>query len=144
MKYAVLGMMLVLVGCVSTPEIGTTSDTMRIIKAAAEAAPNGVRGEFEFYIQASGRQGGVVYLNTEQDYRDQRNVSIAIQPRLIQYFARELAQSPEQFFVGKTVRVRGEAKRVQVFFPFDDGSLSDKYYFQTHVNVMRPEQIEVL
>ena len=117
---------------------------MRIIEAAAEAAPNGVAGDFKFYIKASGKQGGAVYLNTEQDYRDPRNVSVAIHPSLVQYLAHELGQSPEQFFVDKMIRVRGEAKTVQIFFTSFGGALSDKYYFQTHVNVNQPDQIEVL
>lgn len=143
MKYLVVGVFFLLVGCASSPEIGTTSDTMRIIEAAAKAAPDGVRGEFEFYIRASGRQGGVVYLNTEEDYRDRRNVSIVIQPQLAQLFERKLGQSPEELFVNKSIRVSGEANQVQIFF-FSYGRQTNKYYFQTHINVNRPEQIQVI
>ena len=143
MKYALLLLMLLLVGCATTTQTVNTSDTMRIIEAAAEAAPQGVSGEFELFIQASGRDAGVLYLNTEKDYRDPRNVSIAIHPAVAQSLEQQFEQSPDEFFLNKTVRVRGEAKTVQIFFSAY-GRQSRQYYFQTHVGVTRPEQIEVL
>lgn len=77
---SLLALVMVLNGCVSTaPEY---SNTLEIIGSAAESAPDGVEGEYTFKIQAAGKPKRTVYLNTELDYRDQRNVTIALHPRL--------------------------------------------------------------
>ena len=45
-----------------------------------------------------------------------------------------MVQHLKLFFVNKTVEVTGEAKRVKIYF-ISNGMLTDKYYFQTHINV---------
>ena len=45
------------------------------IRRAAEAAPRGVEGRFTFTVKATGRaEGNRLFLNSEADYRDQRNI----------------------------------------------------------------------
>ena len=48
---------------------------------AADKAPDRVPGVFVLNVQASGRSNGDLYLNSETDYRDQRNLSIRILPK---------------------------------------------------------------
>ncbi|MEM1081324.1 MAG: hypothetical protein AAGH65_07060 [Pseudomonadota bacterium] len=144
MKFSMAVVLLFLFGCASTNyQLEPSSNALAIIDAAAQAAPDGVSGEFEFAIQAAGRERGVVYLNTELDYRDRRNISVAIQPHLVRYFEREFGRTPEQLFINQRIQVFGEARQVRIDF-VANGRRTDKYYFQTHINVTSPDQIKLL
>jgi hypothetical protein len=101
-----------------------------------------VPGAFALHVQAAGRANGNVYLNSELDYRDQRNLSIALQPLAIADLEKRFGQPPDQFFIGKDIVVGGAARRVKIFF-VADGSPTDKYYYQTHVVVYDANQIRI-
>lgn len=112
------------------------------IQLAAASAPGGVPGIFELQVQATGRQDGNLYLNSETDYRDQRNLSIALSPAAIRTLAAQLGQDPAVALQGKRLRVMGKAVRVPIHF-VSNGRTTDKYYYQTHVNVNDAAQIQV-
>ncbi len=149
MRFFVLVVVSMLAGCSvsnrppATGQFVAVADPMEIIRSAAESAPQGVRGEYELTIKATGKQGPVVYLNTELDYRDQRNVSVALHPQLIAQLTAQSGETPEAFFVGKTVRVKGVAQRVRIDFISADRKPSSKYYFQTHIFIKDLAQIEL-
>lgn len=146
MKYLIFISLFVLSGCSSTPNIISSAgigSLMNLIALTEEKAPIGVKGTFELPIKSSGIQGGIFYLNTEADYRDRRNITVAIHPKLIGAFTKKFGESPDLFFTGKTIEVTGEAKRVKIFF-FSKGEITEKYYFQTHVRVTSLSQINVL
>ena len=111
--------------------------------AAAEIAPGGVSGVFELHIKSTGRQGGIIYLNSETDYRDQRCLTLAIDPIVARGFIQEYGEEPDIYLKNKTVRVSGEAQRVKIWFN-SKGKRTEKYYYQTHVSVTNESQIEVL
>ncbi|MCU6434669.1 hypothetical protein LPB67_12905 [Undibacterium sp. Jales W-56] len=108
----------------------------------AAAAPNGVAGTFALRVKATGMQDNRVYLNSESDYRDQRNLSIEITPEAAAKMTKLLGADPLVELKGKQLRVVGTARRVTVYF-FIDGKRTDKYYYQTHVLVSDPTQIMV-
>ena len=143
MKLVLLGLLLVMVGCTSTPQPSIYTNTMDVISQAADLAPEGVYGEFTFYIQASGEQRGAVYLNTELDYRDQRNVTVALHPKILSQLKNEYGDSPKAFFVGKSVSVEGYAQRVRIAF-LAKGRPTGKYYYQTHIRVTDIAKIKLL
>lgn len=150
MKWVVLAGVFMLTGCSVTsnqPATGhavTASDTMEIIRHAAASAPAGVTGEYVLNIKAAGKQGPVVYLNTELDYRDQRNVTVALHPNIIPLLKAQYGVTPEEFFIGKTIRVKGDAQRVRIDFINAQRQPSGKYYFQTHIRVADIAQIEAV
>lgn len=150
MRFVILVFVLILAGCSVTanhPTSGksvSTSDTMEIIRKAAASAPTGVKGEYVLSIKAAGKQGAVVYLNTELDYRDQRNVVVALHPNIIPQLAAQYGVTAEEFFIGKTIRVNGDAQRVRIDFINAQRKPSGKYYFQTHIRISNPTQIEVV
>lgn len=84
-----------------------------------------------------------VHLNSEDDYRDQRNLSIVLEYTAVQELAAQLGAPPEIALKGKQILVSGTARRVKIVF-VADGKPTDKYYFQTHVVVTRASQIRVL
>ncbi|MFT4994058.1 MAG: hypothetical protein ACI965_001080 [Paraglaciecola sp.] len=66
---------------------------MQAIEKAAEAAPKAIEGFFEVHIKAIGKPHEVVYLNSEIDYRDPRNISIAIHPKVVESFKTKVWRS---------------------------------------------------
>lgn len=116
------------------------------VLAAAEAATTSHRfvpGRFAFPVRATGRQDGRLYLNSELDYRDQRNLTIAVEPQAEPALRERLGGDPATLLVGRRIEVAGAAQRVTIWF-WANGKRSDKYYFQTHVRVYRAEQLTVL
>ena len=143
MKYLLPALFLFLGGCASTLPTTQYSNTSTVIAAAAEVAPDGVTGEFVLPIKASGVRRGQVFLNTQLDYRDQRSITVAIAPNVAVKLAEQHGQSPADFFINKDVRVLGTAKRVRINL-YCQGRLMDTYYYQTHIEVTNPAQIELL
>ncbi len=113
------------------------------IHEANAQAPQAVPGRFALHVQSAGRQDDNVYLNSERDYRDQRNLAVEVLPAASDALARRYGQPPDQFFVGKNIVVDGAARRVKIVF-MAHGMPSDKYYYQTHVVVEREDQIRLM
>lgn len=154
MKIIIVIFLLFLAGCTTTKNqsaggnLLSASDTMEIIRSAAESAPKGVNGEYLLTIKTTGKQGNLVFLNTELDYRDQRNVTVALTPNVIVQLRNKYGlspeQSPEQFFVNKRTLVKGKAERIKVDFISSSNNPSGKYYYQTHIRVSKMSQIEIV
>ena len=131
-------------GPVPPPMSGQLIVPQDAVQRAAEAAPGVVPGTFVLTVKASGRdRRGRLYLNSERDYRDQRNLSIEVMPAAAAALEARNAQLPEDFFVGRTLLVRGAARRVRIDFSYD-GQQTGLYYYQTHVVVTQPDQIQVV
>jgi hypothetical protein len=113
------------------------------IERAADAAPAGVDGTFTLQVRAVGVQDGILYLNSERDYRDQRNLSIDIPPSVAAALLAKYGSPPMTFLMGKHIAVTGQARRVTIWFQCD-GKATDKYYYQTHVELHDASQIEIL
>ena len=139
MRLVVLVLVLMLAGCSvtrnqpSTGQFVSASDTMDIIRNAAESAPKGVKGEYLLSIKGTGKQGPVVYLNTELDYRDQRNVTVALHPNIIPQLKSQYGVTPEAFFTGKTILVKWHAQRVRIDFLDAKQKTSEKYYIKKQI-----------
>jgi hypothetical protein len=112
------------------------------VMAAASAAPQGIAGTFALTVRGVGTQDGRFYLNSQPDYRDQRNLTIDIDPSVERTLESRLGASPLCYFAGRSIIVTGVAQRVKIFF-ISDGQFTDKYYYQTHVRVSYPEQIRL-
>ncbi|WP_286133513.1 hypothetical protein [Colwellia sp. UCD-KL20] len=144
MKYLILISVLLVSACSSTHKTPSTfdiSDIMNIIALSEENAPNGIIGTFTLPIKASAIQRRNLYLNTEVDYRDRRNITVAISPKLIPAFTKKYGSSPERYFINKTVSVTGEAKRMKIYFFFNDKKNSKILFSNTYSsNVVRSNQ----
>lgn len=111
--------------------------------AAADAAPAGVAGVFTMRVARTGRAGGRVYLNSESDYRDQRNLTINIDPVAAAQVFRRFRSDAGRFFRHKLVSVTGVARRVRIDFLDNRHRRTGRYYYQTHVMVTDVSQISV-
>lgn len=111
------------------------------IVLSEQAAPQAVPGLFSLQIRNTDRVGEVVYLNTELDYRDRRNVTVLLTRQVMQEFAKQYPdQQPEQYFLGRSIVINGAAVRRTIWF-FSDGKQTEKYYFQTHIPIFQAGQI---
>jgi hypothetical protein len=135
-----------LAGCAASADRPSRADPamgpVEAIVRAAEAAPRPVPGWFAMTVRATGVDDGWTYLNSELDYRDQRNLSIAIAPAAARALALQYGAPPHPWFQGRTIRVAGRAERVKIAFTAG-GRPTDKYYYQTHVRVYAADQIRV-
>ena len=138
-----IGLAIGLGGCVTVTAAGDHITPRQAIVAAADAAPAGVQGVFEVQVRAVGRSQDRVILNSEADYRDQRNLSIVLSPGAVHAMEANCRGSVEACFQGRKVLVSGKAKRVTIWF-FSNGEQTDKYYYQTHVDVADADQVKLL
>lgn len=113
------------------------------VEKAADAAPAVVKGVFDIRVRSSGEQDGYLYLNSEQDYRDQRNLTVAIRSGLGDALQARFGAAPGTYFKGKHIRVTGVAQRVKIWF-ICNGRQTEKYYYQTHIVLEDAGQIEVI
>lgn len=136
-------------GCTSqsltaaSPEHTTLSDTMEMRRIAARQYPESSSGTFTLNVVATGSQRDAVFLNTEADYRDPRNITIALPGSLVREFTERHNERPEAYFKGKTLNVSGELKQVEILF-LKDGRPSGKYYYQTHVRPGSLDDIRIV
>ena len=111
--------------------------------AAAAAAPRGVPGTFGLVVKRAEMVGPRLFLNSEKDYRDQRNLSIAVEPSALPLLRKAHGPDLRAALLGRDIRVRGVARRVRIGFT-SNGRPTGKYYFQTHVTVTSSVQITVV
>lgn len=121
--------------------VGMTAS--QAVMVAADAAPSGVTGTFALIVRRAEMVGPRLFLNSQADYRDQRNLSIAIQPGALAGLKQKLGGDPISILKGKDIRVTGVARRTRIDFT-EDGKPTGKYYYQTHVAVTDPAQIAVI
>ena len=113
------------------------------VMAAADAAPAGFPGTFGFEVMRADFAGPRLFLNSYPDYRDQRNLSVAIDARAVPKFRSIYGDDLKSAFMGRRIEVTGVARRQRIDFTVD-GRPSGKYYFQTHVRVSDPAQIRIV
>jgi Tfp pilus assembly protein PilF len=123
--------------------MGARIEPMAAVMLAADSDAKVTPGIFIIDVQATGRSGGDLFLNSEPDYRDQRNLSIRILPKAQAELRRRHGADIDALFEGFRISVLGWAVRTRIDFT-NDGLPTGKYYYQTHVVVNDADQIEVV
>ena len=119
------------------------SDTMTYRGLAAALYPKTLETVGVFKVKATGDIKGRVFLNTEYDYRDPRNITVVIPPKLAAEFEQKHKTSPKTYFLNKQIFVKGELAQVKIWFAFN-GKRSSKYYYQTHIRIASLDDIRLL
>jgi len=128
-------------GACATPQPSRDAlPAMVAIERAAALAPGAYPGLFVLTVRASGRQDGHLYLNSETDYRDQRNVSLEIAPVAQGQLEMRLGAPVETALQGRRIEIEGEARRVRIDF-LTGGRPTGKYYYQTQIFIARGDQL---
>lgn len=109
---------------------------------AAAVAPEGVNGIFEMQVRNIGRQNGILYLNSESDYRDPRCLTIVVPPATADALSQRFGADVDRHLAGKTIAVRGTARRVRIHF-YSNGKMTEKYYYQTHLDLKAARHLTV-
>lgn len=143
MKRLIATMMgLALTAAALPPQAGPEYLTPQQAVMGAAESRSGIQGLFVLTVRASGRQR-VLYLNSERDYRDPRNLSIDIEPQVERRLAELLNGPVEQMLRGRRIVVRGTARKTRIVF-ISNGRPSRKYYYQTHLRLNDARDLTVL
>ncbi|MCG7550509.1 hypothetical protein [Pseudoalteromonas sp. Of7M-16] len=94
MKVPIILLVVFLDSCTS-PSVYDLNETMDLIADTEASAPNSVRGVFQFEIKAGAKRGDVVYLNTQPDYRDRRNVTLVLSWYAVAKMTKKYGQRPD-------------------------------------------------
>lgn len=111
--------------------------------AAHDRDETGVMGVFRVEVTATGRGDGMIYLNSFENYRDPRCLTVVFLPKAIEAFRAKHGVDPDVYFKGKTITAVGVARRVKINITSNSPLVPD-HYFQTHVVVTEPAQVELL
>lgn len=146
MRVYLLPILALVSGCAGQSHLGQRNSQLippaLAVLAAADAAPNGVPGRFAFVVQRADWVGPRLFLNSQPDYRDQRNLSIDIDPAALPGLRQLYGDDLRSALMYRPVIVDGVARRVRIDFTVY-GRRTGKYYFQTHVVVTDPGQLHV-
>jgi hypothetical protein len=117
------------------------SRVMDVIEAAAAAEGEPVVATIEIVVQATGRERGVIFLNSEADYRDPRNITVEVRGAGIADLRQRFGDDFQRSIVGQRVRVTGPVRRTTIHFNCN-GAATGKYYFQTHLVLEDPARLQ--
>lgn len=138
---AVIVAVIILSAPVSARDTPLRLSPVQAVINAAEM-PEGVSGVFEMVVRATGRQGGLLYLNSETDYRDPRNLTIVVAPAEEEVLSVRLGGPVQTTILRKVIAVRGTAKKTRIDF-ITDGRPTGKYYFQTHLKLRSARDLTI-
>lgn len=112
---------------------------------ASQAAPDGFSGTFGMQVRNIGQDSrGVVFLNSELNYREQTNLSVRVDPRVSAYLSRARGDNWVNEIVGQEIEVEGKAQRVVIWFNDSAKGRTDSYYYQTQIFVGHPDHLKIL
>lgn len=120
----------------------TPSDAIRLAAEIDNSMPSVSRGTYSFVVKATGVLNKKLYLNSEVEYKDQRNLSVNIATKPFWLLSQKYNAKPKDFFIGKTILVEGEAKRVKIYVGRPP-KRSNNFYYQTHIKVTSVDQISI-
>lgn len=126
-----------------TTDIQKPLGPFEAIQLAAADPVNGVTGQFELTVWASGKDRTHAYFNSERDYRDQRCLTLRMTRGNAVALIEALGLQNRDELIGRRIRVEGTAKRERVDFT-SGKHRTGLYYYQTHVYVDDPSKVRLV
>ena len=97
---------------------------------------------YSFIVRNVGSSGRMIFINSETDYRDPRNVSVAIPPDAAREIFRRTGRTDlRRALIGQTIIVNGRARRVRIGFFDGYRRPTGEYYYQTHIPIRFGNQL---
>ena len=84
------------------------------ISRAASASPKPVRALFQFKVQNAAKSRDGFYLDSEKNFRSAANLGVSIRASAMPGLTKKYGADLEAAFVGKTVKIIGQVRRVSV------------------------------
>lgn len=134
-----------LAGCASLVEEleqALPQEGTQLIQSHSLLSDMRVNGGYQLAIKAGRRQGQFVYLNTHEDHRDPKNITVTLAPDIAKELSERYESLPEAFFVNKTIRVDGEVRHVKMWH-YEGDRRTNKYFYQTRIQVRDPANISL-
>jgi len=113
------------------------------VMRAASTAPAAFLAKTAFTVRAQGQDHGLVFLNSELDYRDPRNISLVLSPRVQAQLRYRDGDDFARRLVGRNIMAIAAFKRVRIDFTVD-GRPSGKYYYQTHARIRDIDDLRIV
>lgn len=107
---------------------------MKAIELSEMFGSVGFDGVFQFEIKAANIRNNILYINSEEDYRDRRCLTVRLRPELVSEFISFYGENVSETLVGKSLLVKGTAKR-QVIKAIGPDHKPMFPYYQTHIAV---------
>ena len=131
---------LIVSGCVSNNTKLATITPIKAIELSNQTAPEAVEGVFELTVKGCDEKHRMAFLNSESDMKDQRNLIVALRPQAVKELTELYGENPRNYFMGKKIKVVGEAKRIKRWNSVKYRN-HHNFFYQTQVFVNRAEQI---
>ena len=84
------------------------------ISQAAAASPKPVRAVFQFRVANAAKSRDGFYLDSERNFRSPENLGVTIRASAMPALTKKYGSDIKSAFVGKTVKVIGEVRRLSV------------------------------
>ena len=94
-------------------QLPTLTPAQAISRAAAES-PKPVRAVFEFKVANAAKSRNGFYLDSERNFRSPQNLGVAVRASAMSALSKKYGTDLKSAFVGKTVKVIGEVRRLSV------------------------------
>jgi len=134
---------LAVAGCDDTARIPDTYFLPEQAVIGAASSPQGMSGTFAMTVRSVAWAEGKLFLDSEEDYRDPRNLSVVISPAVADALTERFGDKPEHYLLHRQIAVSGTAEKVQIVFVVN-GRETSKYYFQTHLRLATPNHISIM
>jgi len=109
--FAILG--LAVPAAAQRHQLPTLTPSEAISRAAAES-PKPVRAVFQFRVENAAKAAAGYYLDSEKNFRSPTNLGVVIRPSAIPNLTKKYGGDLRSAFVGKTVKIIGEVRRLSV------------------------------
>jgi len=124
---------------------GTDSPKFYSSQEAIESASKeklGVLGTYKFEVKSANVVKGVLFLNSEPNYRDPKCLTVRCDETATRMLTIKFGGSPALFLKGKCILTTGSPIRVPIAL-VEKGEPTNLGYYQTHIRISNPEMLSL-
>lgn len=99
-------------------------------------------GTYKFEVKSAKVVKGVLFLNSEPNYRDPKCLTVRCDETATRMLAMKFAASPALYLRAKWVLATGRPVRVPIAL-VENGEPTNLGYYQTHIRISNPEMLSL-